>query len=169
MKINDGVKCFVVGFKPKNIDPILEANGVVGGLVVFSIPEFGILFRCRAEGEQIDLVFGALFALLKFIKTKLSDHKIKQLHILSSNPEFVFAFTGNSRHMKHDSSRMKLLAEFNREFQMVVSYVDAIKNLAMVSPADYPSMPESKSFKLSSDKPESSKPRFEPLQRGIKL
>ena len=62
-----------------------------------------------------------------------------------------------------------LLAEFNREFQMAVSYVDTIKNQAMVSPADYPSMPESKSFKLSSDKPESSKPRFEPLQRGIKL
>lgn len=169
MKTIDGVKCFVVGLKPKNIDPILEARGVVGGLVVFSIPELGILFRCRAEGEQIDLEFGALFALLKFIKTKLSDHKIKQLHIFSSNPEFVFSFTGNSRHLKPDSDRMKMLAEFNREFQMAVSFIDAIQNQAMVSPADYPSMPESRSFKLTPDKPESSKPRFEPLRRGIKL
>ena len=169
MKTTDGVKCFIVGLKPKSIDPVLEAHGVVGGLVVFSIPELGILFRCRAEGEQIDLEFGALFALLKFIKTKLSDRKIKQLHIFSSNPEFVFSFTGNSCHLQPESGRIKLLAEFNREFHMAVSFIDAINNLALVSPADYPSMPESKSFNLSPDKPESTKPRFEPLHRGIKL
>lgn len=169
MKTTDGVKCFVVGLKPKSIDPALEARGVVGGLVVFAIPELGILFRCRADGELIDLEFGALFALLKFVKTKLTDRKVKQLHIFSSNPEFVFSFAGNSRHLQPGSNRMKLLAGFNREFQMAVSFIDAIKNQALVSPADYPSMPDSRSVKLSPDKPESSKPRFEPLHRGIKL
>ncbi|MDH3889616.1 MAG: hypothetical protein OEV49_00915 [candidate division Zixibacteria bacterium] len=169
MKATDGVKCFIVGLKPKSIDPVLTAHGVVGGLVVFSIPELGILFRCRAEGDPIDLEFGALFALLKFIKTKLADRKIKHLHIFSSNPEFVFSFTGNSRHLKPESERMKLLAGFNREFQMAVSFVDAIKNQALVSPADYPSMPKSSSLGLKPDQPESSQPRFEPLRKGIKL
>lgn len=169
MRITDGVKCFIVGLKPKSIDPALEAHGVVGGLVVFAIPELGILFRCRAEGEPIDLEFGALFALLKFVKTKLADRKIKQLHIFSSNPEFVFSFAGNSRHLRPGTARMKLLAGFHHEFQMAVSFIDVLKNQAMVSPADYPSMPESRAIKLTPDKPESSKPRFEPLHRGIKL
>ena len=169
MKTIDGVKCFIVGLKPRSIDPALEARGVVGGLVVFAIPELGIIFRCRADGEPIDLEFGALFALLKFIRTKLVDRKIKQLHIFSSNPEFVFSFTGNSRHLQPGSLRMKLLAEFNREFQMAVSFIDAYKNQALVSPADYPSMPESRSVNLLPDKPESSRPRFEPFRKGIKL
>lgn len=169
MKVADGVKCFVVGLKPKSIDPALKAHGVVDGLVVFSIPELGILFRCRAEGDLVDLEFGALFALLKFVKTKLADHKIKQLQIFSSSPEFVFSFAGNSRHLQPGSARMKMLAEFNREFQMAVSFIDAIKNQALVSPADYPSMPKERSIKLSLDKPESNESRFEPLHRGIKL
>ena len=100
--------------------------------MMFSIPELGILFRCRAAGPAIDLEFGALFALLRFIQSKLPDQKISKLHIFSSNPEFVFSFTGNSRHLKPETERMKLLTEYNRQFQMAVSFIDAVKNQALV-------------------------------------
>ncbi len=169
MKAADGVKCFIVGIKPDNADPVLRAYGVGSGLIVFAIPELGILFRCRAEGEPVDLEFGAMFALLKFIKSKLADHKIKKLHLFSSNPEFVFSFTGNTRHLRPGTERMKMLAEFNRHFQMAVSFIDAIKNQALVSPADYPSLPKSRSIKLPTDIFDSSEPRFEPLRKGPKL
>ena len=169
MKAADGVKCFIVGLKPETTDPALAARGVVSGLVIFAIPELGILFRCRADGDPVDLEFGALFALLKFVKTKLTDQNLKKLHILSSNPEFVFAFTGNSKHLKPGSERMKMLAEFNRHFQMAVGFIDAIKNQALVSPADYPSMPETRSIKIAQDVMDSKELRFEPLRKGPKL
>jgi hypothetical protein len=169
MDTKGAVKCFVVGLNHRSIDPALESQGVANGIMMFSIPEFGIIFRCRAAGQPVDLEFGALFALLKFIQSKLADQKIKKLHIFSSNPEFVFSFAGNSRHLKADTERMKLLTEFNHEFQMAVSFIDAIKNQALVSPADYPSMPAGRSVDLKKDDGDRSKPRFRPVQKGIKL
>lgn len=169
MNTKGAVKCFVVGLNHCSIDPALESQGVANGIMMFSIPEFGIIFRCRAAGQPVDLEFGALFALLKFIQSKLADQKIKKLHIFSSNPEFVFSFAGNSRHLKADTERMRLLTDFNHEFQMAVSFIDAIKNQALVSPADYPSMPAGRSVDLKKDDGDRSKPRFRPVQKGIKL
>ena len=168
MDTKSAIKCFVVGLNHAGIDPALESQGVANGIMMFSIPEFGIIFRCRAAGQPVDLEFGALFALLKFIQSKLADQKIKKLHIFSSNPEFVFSFAGNSHHLKADTERMRLLTEFNREFQMAVSFIDAIKNQALVSPADYPSMPAGRTVDLKKDG-DRSKPRFRPVQKGIKL
>ena len=169
METKSAVKCFVVGLNHRRIDPVLESQGVANGVMTFSIPEFGIIFRCRAAGQPVDLEFGALFALLKFIQTKLADQKITKLHIFSSNPEFVFSFTGNSRHLKPDTERMRLLAEFNHRFQMAVSFIDAIKNQALVSAADYPSIPVERSVDLKRDDDSRSKPRFQSVQKGIKL
>ena len=168
MDTKSAIKCFVVGLNHAGIDPALESQGVANGIMMFSIPEFGIIFRCRAAGQPVDLEFGALFALSKFIQCKLADQKIKKLHIFSSNPEFVFSFAGNSHHLKADTERMRLLTEFNREFQMAVSFIDAIKNQALVSPADYPSMPAGRTVDLKKDG-DRSKPRFRPVQKGIKL
>ena len=169
MDTKGALKCFVVGMNHAGIDPALESQGVANGIMMFSIPEFGIIFRCRAAGQPVDLEFGALFALSKFIQSKLADQKIKKLHIFSSNPEFVFSFAGNSRHLKADTERMRLLTKFNHEFQMAVSFIDAIKNQALVSPADYPSMPAGRTVDLKKDDGDRSKPRFRPVQKGIKL
>jgi len=169
MDSKGAVKCFVVGLDHAELDPALEAQGVAPGIMMFAVPELGILFRCRASGQPVDLEFGALFALLKFIQSKLSEQRIDNLQIFSSNPEFVFAFTGNSRHLTPKSERMKLLIEFNRRFRMAVSFVDAVKNQALVSAVDYPSLPETRTVELRPDDDERSRPRFQPVQKGIKL
>jgi hypothetical protein len=142
---------------------------VASAIMMFSIPQLGILFRCQAAGRPVDLEFGALFGLLRFIQSKLPDQEIKKLHIFSSNPEFVFSFTGNSRHLKPETERMKLLTEFNRHFKMAVSFIDAIKNQALVSAVDYPSLPPSRKVTLVAEDADRSKPRFQPVQKGIKL
>ncbi len=163
------LKCYIAGFVNNSIDSELDHRGFCRGLVVFAIPAYGVLFRCRAEGDMIDLEFGAFFSLLKFLQTKLKDEKIKNVQIASSNPEFIFAFTGKSRHLKPKSERMRLVKEYNRSLQLSVAFVKPIENKAFLSPADYPCWPDSKpiSFRPITAKP--AETRFEPFQRGIKL
>jgi len=163
------VRCFIAAFENRAIDARLEGFGFSRGVLLFAIPELGILFRCRASGEMIDLEFGAMFALLKFIKDKLADLGIKQVQILSSNPEFVFAFTGQSRHLVAKTERMKMLKEYNRLFQILIGFVEPRKNQAMVRAVDYPSMPDSRSIGLSPDEDKLRQTVFKPFQRGLRL
>lgn len=163
------VKCYLAGVINTEIDPDLENRGFCRGMLVFAIPTLGILFRCRAQGERIDLEFGAFFALLKFLKSKLGEEKIKSIQVHSSNPEFVFAFTGKTRHLGPDSERMKLVKEYSRHFQIAVALSKPSENFALASTADLPSLPSDRSIKLRRDKADSEAPRFKPFQRGIRL
>ncbi|MFH1686587.1 MAG: hypothetical protein ABIE70_03590 [bacterium] len=137
--------------------------------MVFAIPELGVLFRCCAEGEPIALEFGALFALLRFIKQKLAKENYRQVQVLSSNPEFVFAFTGNTVHLKPGTERMRMLNEYRHHFQLVIGLVEKIKNKALIPAAEYPSMPAGRSVSLKPDTEDKLKPAFKPFQRGVSL
>jgi len=168
-KSSPQVACYVAGVVNRRIDPILEGYGVCRGMIVFAIPELGLLFRCRASGEPVDLEFGAMFALVKFVEEKLAGERIRSVHIFSSNPEFVFSFTGSSRHLEKGSARMQLLAEYGRRFRISIAYIEPVKNKALMSPADYPSVPVTRSVRLKLDRGDLSKSSFRPLQMGIKL
>jgi len=163
------VECFIGGYRNDRIDPVLSQQGLCHGLVVFAIPSLGIMFKCRAEGDSVELEFGAFFSLLKFIKTKLAEEKIASVRVFSSNPQFVFAFTGNSRYMAPGSTRQKLLKEYAGNMQIAVGYVEPYKNKTIISPADYPSLPVGQKSTLIPDLNESKKAEFRPFQRGVKL
>jgi len=161
--------CYTAAFHNTKIDPYLEQKGFTHGLVAFSVPAFGVLFRCRAQGTLIDLEFAAFFALLKFIKTRLAEAKVKALTILSSNPEFVFSFTGNSRHLETGSERARLLSEYAREFRLSIAFTEPFGNKALISPADYPSLPDPNAVRLRPDREDLKKTGFRPFQRAVKL
>ena len=61
---------YIAAYRIPSLDPYLEKLGFSKGMILFSIPELGIVFRCRVDGRLIDLEFGAFFALLKIIQTK---------------------------------------------------------------------------------------------------
>ncbi|HOP07357.1 MAG TPA: hypothetical protein PLF13_08715 [candidate division Zixibacteria bacterium] len=166
---NTPVKCYLAGIINSEMDPDLQDRGFCRGMLVFAIPTLGILFRCRARGERIDLEFGAFFALLKFLKSKLGEERIRQLQVYSSNPEFVFAFTGKTRHLAPDSERMKLVKEYSRHFQIAVALVKSSDNLALASTADFPSLPADRSIAIKRDSADSESPQFKPFQRGIRI
>ncbi|MEW6413467.1 MAG: hypothetical protein AB1483_13510 [Candidatus Zixiibacteriota bacterium] len=163
------LKCYLAAFNSPRLDPFLESNGFSKGMICFSIPAYGILFRCRTEGELLDLEFGALFSLLEFVKTKLSDEKIGSVQILSSNPQLVFAFTENSTLMKPGSVRRKIVEEYAKKFKIAIGYVAPADNRALVSPAEYPSLPVDQNVKLSFDAEELRKIEFKPFQKGVKV
>jgi hypothetical protein len=168
-KADSPVKCYTAAFHNREIDPYLEDKGFTHGMIIFSVPAFGILFRCRAQGTLIDLEFGALFALLKFVETRLAEAKVRAVCILSSNPEFVFSFTGNSRHLEPGGERARLLAEFSRQFKLSIAFVEPTENKALISPADYPSLPEPDAVGFKPDFEDQKKISFWPFQKGLEI
>ena len=163
------VICYISSFRNRDIDPVLERSGFCHGMVTFAIPSLGILFRCRASGTRLDLEFGCFFSLLKFLKTSLKDEKITSIQVLSSDAEFVFAFTGNSRHLAPGSERDRLLREYAKGLKIAVGYVEPYRNKTRVSPDDYPSIPADRQASLRPDPEDTKKAQFKPFQRGIQL
>jgi len=163
------LKCYISSFNNSQIDPYLNNLGFTTGLVGFAIPDFGILFRCRAKGECLDLEFGSLFALLGFIKTKLKDQKIKEVQVMSSNPYFVFSFSGNKDIINKNKERKKLLQNFRKKYSITVAYIRPEENKGLLSSSDYASMPVHYKVPLKPDLSDSRKIKIMPFNPGIIL
>jgi hypothetical protein len=138
-------------------------------MVIFAIPDYGVLFRCRAEGELVDLEFGALLSLLKFVETSMAAEKIGAVTVYSSLPEFVFAFTGQSKHLAPEGERMRLLKERTAKLKATVMYIDPARNAALWSAADYPAVPKGQVVKVTSALLDDTRRMFRPIQKGIRL
>lgn len=163
------LRCYVAAFHNTRLDPFLESRGFSKGMICFAIPAYGILFRCRSTGPVVDLEFSAIFSLLEFIKTKMHDERIKSIRIYSSNPELVFAFTENSPHIQDGSPRRLLLNGYAKSMKIGVSYVKPAANRALVSPAEYPSLPLGKRVALQFDSKDLNRVDFKPFQKGVKV
>lgn len=163
------LKCYIAAFANAKMDPYLEVNGFSRGMICFAIPDYGILFRCRTEGRMIDLEFSALFSLLEFVKSKLEGEKVKDVQVLSSSPELVFSFSEKSPHMRKGTARRTLLDQYARAMRISVAYAKPSDNRALLSPAEYPSLPADKEVKLDIDKKELARTEFKPIQKGVKI
>ena len=138
-------------------------------MILFAIPSYGILFRCRADGNLLDLEFGAFFALLRFIKTSLAKERIKNLRVLSSNPEFVFTMMNRGPGLEDRPKREKMLKKYRSQFEIQTVLVPTHKNQVWLAPDDFcctPShlMPPVRPFGRSR-----SRVGFRPIQKGLSL
>lgn len=163
------IRCYIASVVNREIDPFLEQNGFCHGLIIFAIPELGLLFRCRADGNPIDLEFGAFFSLLRFLKTYLVDDKLNRLQVLSSNPEFVFSFTPKSKYLAEGTTRRKLLNEYSAKMEIQVAFIERQKNRCLCGPSEFPSMPENAAPILKPAVKHDTKIECKPFQRGIHL
>jgi len=151
------------------IDPVLEASGFAHGMLSFSFPSLGISFKCRAQGTPLDLEFGAFFAAIKFVNTRLKDQKFKRARIYSSSPEFVFSFTPGSKNLTPDSSRFKMLREYAKSIAIEVSFIELHRNQSRLAPQDFPLLPQGQTPALKPDFNDLKKVACRPFQKGIQL
>ncbi|KAA3635477.1 MAG: hypothetical protein DWP97_04745 [Calditrichaeota bacterium] len=163
------IKCFIASFQHKKMDPGLSAEEVSNGLIAFSVPQLGLLFRCQSEGEPLKMEFSSFFALLEFLKTKVKDIPLNSLEVLSSNPHFVFSFSPYSETLKKGSVFRNILNEYSKIFKISVGYIKPLSNKALISTTEYPSIPQDKKIELDFTTEELFKIEFKPIQKGIKL
>lgn len=170
MKIPEKIlKCYIASFLNKNFDPVLESINISRGILSFSIPDYGVIFRARAEGFPLDMEIAVFFSLLEFIKTKLKDQKIKNIEIYSSNSEFVFSFKSDSMVFQNGSPRKNLLKSYTSLFSVNVSYIDTFRNLALTSPTDNPSLPKGEGINLNFTEQELNGVEFKDFETGLKF
>jgi hypothetical protein len=165
--LNKTCDCYIGAVLKRSLDPFLEKNGFARGLISFAVPEFGILFKCCVEGEPVELEFAAFFSLLKFLTTTLAGEKIKSIRVFSSMPEFVFSFTGKGKYLAENSPKYKMLREYSSKMAIAISFIEKKNNRSLISPADYPSLPEGQAVKLDYDYYKKQKIKIKPLQKGI--
>ncbi len=165
-KKNSPLVCHITVIHNNGIDSFLEKLGFSTGMIAFAIPAYGILFRARAEGDPIALEFGAFFSLLEFVKTRLQHLDITSVQILSSNPEFVFSFTGKSGHILEHEDRKQLLLEYSKLYTISVGFVKTIDNRARVALPECASIPKHMKTPIKPSPSDLRKPEFRSFQRG---
>ena len=169
MAIDKKTNCYISSFEHRSMDPILAAQGISKGIISFAVPDFGVLFRCQSEGNIVDMEFSAFFSLLEFIRSKLKNEKIQSVQLFSSNPHFVFSFSSYSDRLKEGTAYRQLLNEFTKVMTVSVGYIKPLSNKALISPADYPSIPQDKNVRIAFSQEELHKTEFKPIQKGVKL
>lgn len=161
--------CYIASVCDRLSDKALARAGFSRGLLLFAIPDMGIMFRCRADGSAKALEYGALLALLHFIKSDLSEEKIERLLVLSSNPDIVFGLGREEDSADQTSSFQSLYAELSGKYKLTVAYIDPLRNHAFCPAADFPSLPKGTIPSLRPDRKKWQKLSFKPLQMGIRL
>lgn len=162
-------RCYIASVCDRMSDETLVKAGFSRGLLLFAIPGLGIMFRCRANGSPLSLEYGALLALLEFIKSELSREKIEKLLILSSNPNLVFQLGQKEKAAEKPSAFRSLFAELSRKYEINVAYVEPVRNHAYCPAADFPSLPKGTISSLWPGREKWTKLSFKPLQKGIRL
>ena len=165
-KKNTPTKCYITSYENPTLDPFLMANGFGKGIIMFAVPSQGILFRCRVTGTGINLEFAALFALLRFLESSVGDRRPASIRVFSSNPEFIFSFSGKGRHLSPGSSREKQLRKFSELMKIAVGYVELADNYCLTSTADYPSLPDNARPYITPER-SSKETDFGPFQKGL--
>ncbi len=163
------VRCYLGSISRLPLDPWLEERGFSSGMILFAIPTYGVLFKCRAAGEPLDLEFGACLAALRFIDSSLAGEKIDTVQLLTSCAEILYAITGPTRHIAPGSEREKLLAEHRRKRKIEIAFVERHLNRAFIPAANCPSLPVGRKISVSGDWTSSTKFVFKPLQKGVIL
>ena len=167
--LSDRLDCYIAGFTRPISDNSLRTRGMATGMVTFAIPAYGVLFKCRARGERLELEVGALLALLRFLGTSLKDENITKIRLLTSDAHLVFRLAHDRAHLTPRVGRQKKLERYFRTVDVIGAYVAARNNRALQSPADLPSLPQGQESPIKL--PERSKPdtTFGPFRSGVDL
>jgi hypothetical protein len=162
-------KCFAAALSESLADPALRRFGFASGIIMFSIPELGLLFRCRAEGGRVALERAAFFTLLEFIDRELKAEKITSLDVRSSCSKLVFSFASENKDGARTSHQSKLLGRMRDKYDLSVSWVDPSLNRALLATTDLPALKKGLKSNLSQYRQDLRRLSMKPLQRGVKL
>ncbi|MEW5795615.1 MAG: hypothetical protein AB1772_04560 [Candidatus Zixiibacteriota bacterium] len=163
------VDCYIGSFHRPLQEPWLEAQGFGKGLILFAIPSHGIIFKCMAKGDPVDLEFGAFFALLRFVQTSLAAQKITAVRVHSSCPEFVFAILNDGPQLKARRGRRKVLNEYQSRVDTELVFIQPRQNKVWAAPENFPCTPQNQPPPLRPQRTGRPRVRFCPIQKGIVL
>lgn len=138
--MKDILKCYVSG----NLLPGERKQGVVS----FAVPDYGILFRCQAEGSRADLEIIAFLSFLRFAEHNIEIFQKKELRIHTDFPVLVFVMnnkTGTGGGIEAVRREAKKSA---KRLRFKVDLIDSKDNRAAGAVGDIPELPVGSDLKI---------------------
>jgi len=138
--MKDILKCFVSGHH------LNEKNG--RGIVSFAVPEFGILFRCHADGARAELEIVAFLTFLRFAEHNLEIFKKRFLYIFSDFPLLVYLMNNGAAVPSGMEAVIGEAKKYARQISFQVKWIDPGENRAAGAVNDLPSLPANHTLKI---------------------
>jgi len=168
-KDSPALECYIGVVSRQSREDFFEVHGFSREVIMFSIPAYGVLFKCCAGGTLIDLEFGAFFALLRFVKTSLAKERIRKIRVYSSEPRFVYALVNRGPLMAARRGRKRMFESYLSRFDIEVRLIPQRKNQASTSPVCLPSTPRGQVPPIRPRTGKQERGRIRPLQKGIQI
>lgn len=138
--MKDILKCFVSG----NLLPGEPKQGVVS----FAVPDYGILFRCQAEGSRADLEIIAFLSFLRFAEHNIDIFKKKELHIHTDFPVLVFVMNNKTGTGGGIEAVRREARKSAKRLNFKVHLIDSKENRAAGAVGSIPALPVGSDLKI---------------------
>lgn len=138
--MKDIIKCYVSGRH--------FSESEKRGVVCFAVPEYGILFRCSAEGARTELEIISFLSFLRFAGHNRDIFARKELHIFTDFPLLMYVMNNKAVAQGGMATVLKQAEKFCKEFQVRVKWIDPKDNRAAGSVNDIPAMPVDSKIKI---------------------
>jgi len=119
------MQCFFYGLTQSD-DPLVSSLGTVS----FAVPDIGVIFRSRWQGNLYECQYAALLSLLQFIETNEKVFKADTIEIYSDSPVVIYQLTKGGPIAKALRPFYQAVKQFNTKFSFKVNWIPQKENPA---------------------------------------
>ena len=138
--MKDTLKCYVSG------RPVSKESKE--GIVSFAVPEYGILFRCAAEGTRSDLEIIAFLSFLRFVEHNKDIFKLRELQIFTDFPPLAYLMDKQVASGKGMEAVLRQAQKSAKGIIYKVLWIDTARNRAAGPVGSIPDLPEDCDLKI---------------------
>jgi hypothetical protein len=119
------MKCFFYGRNLEN-----ESLSGHNGLVSFTIPEIGIVFKAPYTGNHHECEYASFLALLEFVELNPHLFKNKRIEIYGNDSKIISQINQKSRPSKALEPYLNMAVGYRRKIPFTLNWIPDNENLA---------------------------------------
>lgn len=135
------MKCYFYG---SNLVPDKLARN--RGIISFSVPDYGVLFRAQYEGNRYECEYAAAIALIRFIQLNQDHFKGKSIKLMTDSPIVVYQVNNRIATTKTLQRFRDLIFYYRRKLEFELVWVPASMNRAGNPVGEIGTNPQSPKF-----------------------
>jgi hypothetical protein len=113
------------------------------GLISFSIPDYGVVFRSQYEGNCYECEYAAAIALIRFLQLNQEHFQGKSIKLLTDSPIVVYQVTNRIITTKTLQRFRDLILYYQRKLNFELKWIPANMNRAGTPAVDIAINPHS--------------------------
>jgi hypothetical protein len=119
------MKCYFYGSNLSE-EKLLRNRGIIS----FSIPDYGVVYRSQYEGNSYECEYAAAICLIRFLQLNEEHFKGKQLNLMTDSPIVVYQVNNKIAATKSLQRFRDMLLFYKRKLGFELTWVPASMNRA---------------------------------------